>query len=120
MTVNETFEQLVLNVDLNSPAPETEPDRQAWFLARAREIGKSRSEAAGRKLTSRVETFGCQMNARDSEKIIGILRSAVLKRQRRKTLIFLSITPAQSATMPTSVFSADWEERVISRRTVRE
>lgn len=76
MTVNETFEQLVLNVDLNSPAPETEPDRQAWFLARAREIVKSRSEAAGRKLTSRVETFGCQMNARDSEKIIGILRSA--------------------------------------------
>ena len=76
MTVNETFEQLVLNVDLNSPAPETEPDRQAWFLACAREIVKSRSEAAGRKLTSRVETFGCQMNARDSEKIIGILRSA--------------------------------------------
>jgi tRNA-2-methylthio-N6-dimethylallyladenosine synthase len=76
MTVNETFEQLVLNADLNSPAPETEPDRQAWFLARAREIVKARSEAAGRKLTSRVETFGCQMNARDSEKIIGILKSA--------------------------------------------
>jgi tRNA-2-methylthio-N6-dimethylallyladenosine synthase len=76
MTVNETFEQLVLEADLNSPAPEVEPARQAWFLARAREIVQRRSQAAGRKLTCRVETFGCQMNARDSEKIIGILRSA--------------------------------------------
>lgn len=76
MTVNETFEQLVLTSDLNSPAPETEPERQAWFLSRARELVRARSETAGRRLTCRVETFGCQMNARDSEKIIGILESA--------------------------------------------
>ena len=51
MTVNETFEQLVLEADLNSPAPEIEPARQAWFLARAREIVQRRSRSAGRELT---------------------------------------------------------------------
>ena len=30
-------------------------------------------EAAGRQLTFCVTTFGCQMNARDSEKLVGIL-----------------------------------------------
>ena len=76
MNINENFENLILSADLNAPAPQTEPDRQAWFLARARQIVRTRAEAAGRALTFRVETFGCQMNARDSEKIIGILESA--------------------------------------------
>ena len=76
MAINERFEQLVLETDLNSPAPENEPARQAWFLARARMITQKRIKEEGRPLTFRVETFGCQMNARDSEKIIGILESA--------------------------------------------
>ncbi|MDO5131577.1 MAG: tRNA (N6-isopentenyl adenosine(37)-C2)-methylthiotransferase MiaB [Eubacteriales bacterium] len=74
--MNDSFETLVQQADLHSPAPETEPARQAFDLARARELVRARGLAAGRPLTARVETFGCQMNARDSEKIIGILRSA--------------------------------------------
>ena len=76
MAINERFEQLVREADLNSPVPEHEPERQAWFLARAKTIIEKRAQEAGRKMTFRVETFGCQMNARDSEKIIGILESA--------------------------------------------
>ncbi len=34
---------------------------------------EKRSKELGRKLTACVTTFGCQMNARDSEKLIGIL-----------------------------------------------
>ena len=76
MSINNQFQDLVQQADLNSPAPETEPERQAWFLARARRIVQNRREQQGRALTFRVETFGCQMNARDSEKIVGILESA--------------------------------------------
>ena len=76
MAINERFEELVKQADLNSPAPENEPARQAWFLARARLLTQRRMQEAGRPLTFRVETFGCQMNARDSEKIVGILESA--------------------------------------------
>ena len=48
--------------------PVSEPERQYYFIQRAREDLKKMSEAAGRLLT-----FGCQMNARDSEKLVGIL-----------------------------------------------
>ena len=76
MSINNQFQDLVQQADLNSPAPETEPERQAWFLARARRIVQNRRAQQDRALTFRVETFGCQMNARDSEKIVGILESA--------------------------------------------
>ena len=75
MAINERIEQLTAAADLNSPAPEQEPDRQAWFMARTRKLIEKRAAEAGRELTFRVETFGCQMNARDSEKIVGILES---------------------------------------------
>ena len=89
MAINERFEQLVLEADLNSPAPENEPARQAWFLARARMITQRRAQEAGRDLSFRVETFGCQMNARDSEKIIGILESAGFKEAASEDADFL-------------------------------
>ena len=50
--------------------------RQAWFINRARELVSRREEELGRKLTSCVVTFGCQMNERDSEKLRGILKLA--------------------------------------------
>ena len=49
--------------------------RQMAFIEKGREYVKKTSEKAGRRLTASVVTFGCQMNARDSEKITGILRS---------------------------------------------
>ena len=39
-----------------------------------RMIVKEKSEALNRPLTAVVSTFGCQMNARDSEKLLGILK----------------------------------------------
>lgn len=61
------------NIDLSKEAPVTEPDRQYYFIAKAREYVKKQSDELGRKLTFCVTTFGCQMNARDSEKLSGIL-----------------------------------------------
>lgn len=54
-------------------APALEPERQYYFMELAKELVEEKSEAAGRKLTFAVVTFGCQMNARDSEKLEGIL-----------------------------------------------
>ncbi len=53
--------------------PVTEPQRQYYFIQKCRETVKRKSEERGRPLTFCVTTFGCQMNARDSEKLRGIL-----------------------------------------------
>ena len=53
--------------------PETEPERQCYFIRECRNIVKRKEEELGRPLTACCVTFGCQMNARDSEKLRGIL-----------------------------------------------
>lgn len=61
------------SIDLSLEAPLEEPARQYYFMAKARKYVKAMSEKLGRPLFSVVKTFGCQMNARDSEKLAGIL-----------------------------------------------
>ncbi len=60
-------------IDLNSVPPAEEPQRQYYFIERAKRDLAELSAKAGRPLTFCVTTFGCQMNARDSEKLVGIL-----------------------------------------------
>ncbi len=59
--------------DLLNNAPEREPERQYYFIREAANLVKAQEQELGRKLTFCVTTFGCQMNARDSEKLVGIL-----------------------------------------------
>ena len=54
-------------------APVKEPERQFYFVDECRRILKEKEETLGRKLTCSINTFGCQMNARDSEKLKQIL-----------------------------------------------
>ena len=61
------------NIDLTQNPPQEEPDRQYYYIAKARQYVQEKSQKKGRPLTFCVNTFGCQMNARDSEKLIGIL-----------------------------------------------
>lgn len=61
------------NIDLTQNPPQKEPDRQYYYIAKARQYVQEKSRKKGRPLTFCVNTFGCQMNARDSEKLIGIL-----------------------------------------------
>lgn len=60
-------------VDIEREIPVSEPERQYYFIGRAKEALRKMEEAAGRQLSFCVTTFGCQMNARDSEKLTGIL-----------------------------------------------
>ncbi len=43
------------------------------YIEKAKAYVKKESEEIGRPLTYCVHTFGCQMNARDSEKLVGVL-----------------------------------------------
>ena len=62
-------------VDIDAQAPEFEPNRQFYFMAKARDYVKRKSAELGRPMTFFTQTFGCQMNARDSEKLLGILET---------------------------------------------
>lgn len=53
--------------------PSAEPERQYYYMEKAKQHLARMSAEAGRPLTFCVTTFGCQMNARDSEKLTGIL-----------------------------------------------
>ena len=50
--------------------------RQSEYIKRLRALVSDREARLGRRLTACICTFGCQMNARDSEKLMGILREA--------------------------------------------
>jgi len=60
-------------VDVDLDSPDFEPQRQYYFMAKCRRYVKSESERLGRPLYAYNQVFGCQMNARDSEKLAGIL-----------------------------------------------
>lgn len=53
--------------------PQSEPERQYYFMDIAKNYVEQLSAKKGSPLTFHVTTFGCQMNARDSEKLVGIL-----------------------------------------------
>lgn len=53
--------------------PTEEPERQYAFMDRLRAALAVKKMTENREFTMHVETFGCQMNAKDSEKLAGIL-----------------------------------------------
>lgn len=53
-----------------------EGKRQQEYLDKLKELITLQTEKKGKKPTCCVTTFGCQMNAKDSEKLIGILEEA--------------------------------------------
>ena len=69
------IEHFINQIDLTLDPPAEEPLRQYYFIAKARTLVAQMEKEAGRKMTFCVNTFGCQMNARDSEKLCGILNA---------------------------------------------
>lgn len=61
-------------LDITAAPPAEEPARQYYFMAKCRQSVREFEQKNGRLPTACVTTFGCQMNARDSEKLRGILR----------------------------------------------
>ena len=61
-------------IDLGMEPAKEEPQRQYYYMALLRDVIRKESARLGREMTACVVTFGCQMNARDSEKLSGILK----------------------------------------------
>ncbi len=66
--MNHNFDNIMTDM-----IPAHEPERQMYYIAQMKRIIQKKSEELGRPLTCMINTFGCQMNARDSEKLLGIL-----------------------------------------------
>ncbi len=60
-------------IDLNAEPPTKEPARQYYFMAKCREWTRRFEKENSRPPSACIRTFGCQMNAKDSEKLMGIL-----------------------------------------------
>lgn len=61
------------NIDITTSPPVMEPDRQQFYITRCAKWLEGTKELLGRPLTCFISTFGCQMNAHDSEKLMGTL-----------------------------------------------
>ena len=62
------------SVTFDREASAQEAGRQAEFIEKDKVLVRALTEKLGRRPTACTVTFGCQMNAKDSEKIAGILR----------------------------------------------
>lgn len=72
-TIQIDYEKEFEAIDLTMTPPDTEPKRQYYFMKKCRTLVSALAEQLGRTPTASAVTFGCQMNARDSEKLTGIL-----------------------------------------------
>ena len=62
-------------IDIAAEPPIEEPARQYYFMAKCREWIRDFTAKQGRTPSFFIQTFGCQMNAKDSEKLAGILEA---------------------------------------------
>lgn len=71
--------------------PVEEPQRQYYFMKKCRELIRERQEKTGKPFRFCITTFGCQMNAKDSEKLDGILRETGMEPAEDEKLADLNI-----------------------------
>ncbi len=73
MNTIQEIEKILEMIDETGIAPSDEPMRQYYYIKKCRTAVRKLEKECGRKLECCTKTFGCQMNARDSEKLLGIL-----------------------------------------------
>ena len=98
----DTIKEEIKDIDITLPPPQEEPERQYYFIRKLQHWMELKKEEKGRELTCCVNTFGCQMNARDSEKIIGILMTIgykVVEDEDADLVIFNTCTVRENANL---------------------
>ncbi len=101
---NQMYHEIDLdNVNLSLQPPTEEPARQYYFMAKCLKWVRDFTKKNGRFPKSCVTTFGCQMNARDSEKLAGILAKIGFveteKENQADFIIFNTCTVRENANM---------------------
>lgn len=68
-------------------------EEQLYYIGECKKFLEKKTKEIGRPLYACVHTFGCQMNARDSEKLLGVLkmRLDILRQRMRISQILLYI-----------------------------
>ena len=102
MIFDKEIEKIIEEIDIAGAAPQDEPQRQYYFIKKARQYVKDKSKELGRSLTADVVTFGCQMNARDSEKITGILEKIgyeIVEDEKADFVIYNTCTVRENANL---------------------
>ena len=91
------------NIALTDVIPQDSLERQLYFIEKCKAYVADLQEKLGRPLTCCTQTFGCQMNARDSEKLLGILerKSAMLRQKQKKptSLLYNTCTVRENANL---------------------
>lgn len=90
------------DIDITKTPPAHEPERQYYYMAKAKNFVEKKSKEIGRPMTYFVKTFGCQMNARDSEKLVGILEQIGYVEGTDEHSDLLYTTPVQYVRMLTT------------------
>ena len=89
--------------DLMAPAPQTEPERQYYFMAKLREKIFALEAIQKQPPTYFLETFGCQMNEKQSEVVAGILDEVGFVRtdseEKADVVLFNTCTVRENANM---------------------
>ena len=79
-----------------------EAARQYDYIEKCKTLVAEKEAELGRKLTFCVQTFGCQMNARDSEKLVGILEVVgyqIVETENADFVIFNTCTVRENANL---------------------
>ena len=76
-------------IDTTQEPPTEEPARQYYFMAKCRQWVREFEQKNGRRPFAFTQTFGCQMNARDSEKLRGILQQMGMESTESETADFV-------------------------------
>lgn len=87
-------------IDISAVPPTEEPERQYYFMAKCREWVRDFEQKNAHLPKACVTTFGCQMNARDSEKLEGILRKVgyeITEDERADFVLFNTCTVRDNA-----------------------
>lgn len=98
--MNLDIKAMIDNIDITAAVPADETRRQYYFIAKAREYVRVLAAKLGRTPTCCVTTFGCQMNSRDSEKLVGILELTgyeVIEDENADFVIFNTCTVRDNA-----------------------
>lgn len=87
-------------IDIHLSPPANELERQYYYIAKAKKHVENLTKEMGRAPTCCVTTFGCQMNSRDSEKLVGILELVgyeIIENEKADFVIFNTCTVRDNA-----------------------
>ena len=88
----------------------TESEKQYEYMEQMKQWVEKQSQKLGRPLTCHCTTFGCQMNEKDSEKLLGILETMGYQEfdsDEADFLLFTTCTVRETANTP-EIFLQMW------------